>query len=243
MIIPKTAMLLAAGLGTRMLPITKTIPKPMVKVLNRSLINHILDRLIEVGVRRVIVNLYYQGERLRGHLSHRDDIEILFSEEKERLETGGGIVNALNLIGKQPFFVINTDSLWLDGPAKALERLSEEWKPKTMDGILLLHSTVNAHGYRGLGDFVVTPDGVLFRRPESYVSPWLFTGIQILHPRVFKGVSIAKFSLNIIYNQVIEKERLFGCIHDGEWFHIGTPKALEEAELFLGNRYSVKKHR
>lgn len=215
----------------------------MVKVLNRTLIDHALDHLIAVGVTRVIINLFYKGDLIQDHLENRKDIEIIFSPEKQRLETGGGIVNALSLIGDRPFFVINTDSLWLNGPTSALERLALEWNHKNMDGLLLLHSTVNAYGYDGLGDFFVMPDGVVFRRPELSVAPWLFTGIQILRPQIFENAPMGSFSLNIIYDQIISKGTLFGSVHDGEWFHIGTPSALEETEKFLSQRYQERRHR
>ena len=236
-------MVLAAGLGTRMQPITKTIPKPLVKVRNKALIDHALDRLVEVGVIKVVINLHYMAESVRNHLKDRKDLEIVFSAENERLETGGGVLKALDLLGSLPFFVVNSDSLWLNGPTPALGRLASEQFFDDLDGILLLHSTVDAYGYEGIGDFIAEPNGALARRPERQVSPWLFTGIQILHPRIFENGPNGCFSLNLLYDKAIANGKLSGIIHDGEWFHIGTPPALEEAEFYLNQRYAGRKHR
>lgn len=243
MTVLKRAMVLAAGFGVRLRPITDTTPKPMVKVLGRTLIDRTIDRLIDGGVQSIVVNTHHLGEVVHQHLKKRDDIEILFSQEDPILETGGGIAHALPMLGDQPFFVCNGDTLWLNGSQNAVKRLLRHWDDEKMDALLMLHSTVDAYGYSGMGDFCVDPLGLLTRRPESEVSPYLFTGLQILHPRLFKDAPQGAFSLNVLYDKAMENDRLYGMVHDGEWFHIGTPDALDEAESYMRLRYSGIKHR
>lgn len=238
-----TAMVLAAGLGKRMRPLTDTMPKPMVPVAGKPLIGHVMDRLAAVGVRKAVVNLHYMGEQIRAYLADETRLEVVFTEEPEVLETGGGIVNALPVLGTHPFYGINADAYWLDGYEDTLGRLAAIWDEDKMDGLLLLHSTVDAHGYDGVGDFLADADGKLSRRPESEVVPWLYAGVQILHPRLFAGAPEGKFSLNTLYDTAIEAERLYGVVHDGEWFHIGTPEALAEAATFLNDPYPGEKKR
>lgn len=240
---PTHAMVLAAGLGTRMKPITDDLPKPMIEVAGRTLVDHVIDRLEEAGVTDVVVNLHHFADRLESHLKARSSPNIVFSPEPELLETGGGVRNALPLLGTDPFYVINSDALWLNGPMNTFERMVQVWNPETMDGLLLLHSTVDAYGYRGRGDFCADADGKLTRRPEMEVSPWLFTGIQLFHPRLFENAPEGAFSLNQLYDQALEAERLYGIIHDGEWFHVGTPAGLAEAETYLNTRFAGVKHR
>ncbi|MCW8834949.1 MAG: nucleotidyltransferase family protein [Rhodospirillales bacterium] len=240
---PKKAMILAAGLGLRMRPITEKTPKALVPVRGETLIDRTLDRLQRSGVETVVVNLHHLGDKIRRHLSKREKPETVFSDEAELLETGGGIKKALPMLGDDPFFAINGDALWLNGPTRALERMAERWNEGEMDALLLLHSTVDAYGYEGMGDFVVDPVGSLTRRDEREAVPYLFTGIQMVHPRVFKDTPDGKFSMNVIYDRLIEAGRLFGIIHDGEWFHIGTPGGLTAAEDFLDERYPDRRRR
>jgi len=241
---PSHAMVLAAGLGTRMRPITDKTPKPLIKVNNRSLIDHTLDRLIEGGVTDVVVNLHHFGDQIERNLTLRDDLNIAFSWEKdERLETGGGVMKALPLLGTEPFWVVNSDALWLNGPTSMMARMCQIWDDARMDGLLLLHSTVDAYGYEGIGDFNAGSDGQLIRRRDLEVTPWLFTGIQILHPRLFKHAPDGAFSLNLLYDRALEDERLYGMVHDGEWFHVGTADGLAEAEDFMDQRYAGIKRR
>ena len=243
-ITPTHAMVLAAGLGTRMRPITDKTPKPLVKVNGRSLIDHALDRLVDGGIKNVVVNLHHFGDQIERNLKQRDDLGISFSWEKdERLETGGGVKQALDMLGPSPFWVINSDSLWLNGPTSMMERMHRVWDDKRMDGLLLLHSTVDAYGYNGFGDFNAESDGLLSRRQDQEVTPWLFTGIQILHPRLFKDAPEGAFSLNLLYDQALENNRLFGMVHDGEWFHVGTADGLADAEEYMRHRYAGVKHR
>ena len=242
--IPYKAMVLAAGLGTRLKPVTDTLPKPLVQVDNRALIDHSLDRLEAVGVGEVVVNTHYLAEQLQAHLSGRKSPVLQISHEDDLLDTGGGIAKALPLLGNDPFLAVNADAFWLNGPYDALQRMAHTWDDDTMDGLLLLHSTVEAYGYTGLGDFCAPlGDGVLTRRLEGEVSPWLFTGIQMLHPRLFKTAPDGAFSLNLLYDRAIESGRLLGVVHDGEWFHVGTPQGLEEAETYMHLRYAGKERR
>lgn len=240
---PGKAMVLAAGLGTRLSPMTDDTPKPLIQVDGRALIDHALDRLQEAGVGDVVINTHYLAEQVERHLRDRKTPNIEFSPEDELLDTGGGTAKALAFFGDDPFFTVNTDALWLNGPFDALRRLAHTWDDDAMDGLLLLHSTVDAYGYSGAGDFTAAGDGKLARRPEQEVSPWLFTGIQILHPRLFDNAPDGPFSLNLLYDRAIEKERLFGAIHDGEWFHVGTPEGLEQAETYMQLRYAGIKRR
>ena len=242
--IPYKAMVLAAGLGTRLKPVTDTLPKALVQVDNRALIDHALDRLEAVGVGEVVVNTHYLAEQLQAHLSGRKSPVLQISHEDDLLDTGGGIAKALPLLGDDPFLAVNADAFWLNGPYDALLRMAHTWDDDTMDGLLLLHSTVEAYGYTGLGDFCAPlGDGVLTRRLEGEVSPWLFTGIQMLHPRLFKTAPDGAFSLNLLYDRAIESGRLHGVVHDGEWFHVGTPQGLEEAETYMHLRYAGKERR
>ncbi len=241
--IPKTAMVLAAGKGKRMRPITNNLPKPMVAVAGRTLLDHALDRVEEAGIKKAVVNTHYLAERIEQHLKQRASPNIVISFEKELLETGGGVKKALKEFGDEPFFVINSDALFLNGSLNALERLAERWNPDEMDALLMLHSTVEAYGYDGSGDFEMDPMGKIIRKPERQIAPYLFTGIQILHPRVFEDTPEGPFSLNVIYNKLIDEERLYGVDHDGEWFHVGTPEGLDQAETYMSVRYSGTRRR
>ncbi len=225
---PPKAMVLAAGLGERMRPITETRPKPLIELQGRALLDRILDRLEAAVVFEAVVNLHYLGEMIEAHLERRESPRITFSREAERLETGGGVRRALPLLGEAPFFVINGDVCWLDGQTPALDRLAHAWDEEEMDALLLVHPAAFAVGYDGSGDFVFTPEGRLGRRREREVAPFVFTGVQILHPRLFEGVEDGAFSLNVIYDKALEAGRLAGLRHDGEWFHIGTPEGLKE---------------
>lgn len=237
------AMVLAAGLGTRMRPITDRLPKCLIPVSGRTLVDRTIDRFEEAGVQTVVVNVHHLADMVERHLKARKGPEILISREESRLETGGGVLKALPLLGTGPFFVANSDALWLNGPGGALQRMIERWDDKEMDALLLLHPTVDAYGYDGPGDFLVDPLGRLTRRPEREVVPNLFAGVQILHPRVFKGLDAGVFSLNVVYDRAIADGRLFGIVHDGEWFHIGTPEGLAEAEAYLSVRFAGKPRR
>ena len=234
--VPKRAMVLAAGLGTRLRPLTNNLPKPMVQVGERTLLDRTIDRIEDAGVERVVVNVHHLGHLIERHLGRRRSPEIRFSPEDELLGSGGGVAKALPLLGPDAFFVANADVLWLNGVRDALGRLAGMWDGRRMDGLLLVHFTVDAYGYDGMGDFCVDSQGVITRRPEREVSPYMFTGVQILHGRLFKDRPDGPFSLNMLYDRAIAKGRLYGIVHDGEWFHVGTPEALGEVEDALHHR-------
>lgn len=241
---PDSAMVLAAGLGERMRPLTADRPKPLIAVRDRPLIDHLLDRLAEAGVRRAVVNLHYRADQLRRHLAARDDLEILFSEEETLLDSGGGIAKALPALGASPFYVCNADSLWLNGALPALDRLAGEWDEARMDALLLLSPTVLSVGYEGPGDILMQPDGTIRFRREREIAPFAFTGVQIVHPRLFAGASAEPFPVRRLWAAAQEAGRLFGLRHDGTWYHVGTPEALQETEehlaFELGHRHGER---
>lgn len=235
----KKAMVLAAGLGKRLRPITNTTPKPMVPIRGRPLLDYALDRLADDGVEEAVVNVHHLADQIIYHVKKREKPKVVISDERgELLETGGGVKKALALLGDDPFFVLNSDTLFLNGFRPALQRMRARWNPDEMDGLLLIHATVNAYGYNGLGDFMADGIGKLVRRPEGEVYPFLFTGVQILKPSVFKNAPDGPFSLNWVYDKLLQDDRLFGLTHDGEWFHIGTADGLGEAETYLDQRYA-----
>jgi MurNAc alpha-1-phosphate uridylyltransferase len=218
------AMVLAAGLGTRMRHLTEDKPKPMVKLAGRTLLDRALDRLADAGVRRIVVNTHYKAEVIHRHL------------EAARLETGGGVLRALANFSGRPFFVVNSDAVWLDGPAPALDRLAESWDDATMDALLLLQPVGAATGYEGPGDYHRETGGRLRRRAPDGTAPYLFAGVQVLHPRLFRDAPKGPFSLNRLYDTAQAADRLFGLIHDGDWFHVGTPEELALTEDILARR-------
>ena len=228
--IPARAMVLAAGFGTRLRPLTDTVPKPMVKVAGKPMIDTVIDRLAAIGVGEVVVNTHHLAEVIESHLKTRPQPHIVFSREQDILETGGGIKKALPLLGDRPFYVVNGKIIWLNGKVDALIRLAESWDESRMDGLLLLQPTVSAVGYSGPGDFHIDQLGRVRRRREWEVAPFVYAGIQILHPRLFDGAPDGAFSLNVLYDRAIENQRLYGLRHDGEWFHVSTPQQLAEVE-------------
>ncbi len=229
---PQKAMVMAAGLGLRMRPLTENIPKPLVQVAGKSLIDYSLDFLAQSGVTEVVVNSHYLAQLLEAHLLERKTLpKIRISHEDEVLETGGGIKNALPLLGNLPFFVLNSDVICIDGKTPALHRLAQAWDDKNMDALLLLHKVEDAVGYDGKGDFFIEDDGKLRRRAENGIAPYVFTGVQIIHPRLFADSSEGKFSLNVLYNKNLA--RIGALVHNGNWLHIGNPQELEKAEEWL----------
>lgn len=229
---PTRAMVLAAGLGLRMRPITEHTPKPLVAVAGRTMLDRALDHLATAGVTDIVVNTHWLAGRIQEHLSGRPGITL--SHEDVLLETGGGVAKALPRLGEQPFYVVNSDIIWTDGGARpALARLAEAWDDQRMDALLLLQRTATAMGYDGRGDFFLDSGGVPRRPRPSEVAPLLFSGVQILSPRLFRDAPSGKFSLNVLYNRALEDGRLFGIVHDGRWFHVGTPDALPEVESAL----------
>ena len=233
--IPQHAMVLAAGLGERMRPLTDERPKPLLELRRQALIDAILDQLDAAGVSQVVVNVHYLGHMIEAHLRPRERPRIALSQEETRLETGGGVRQALPLLGTDPFYVINGDVSWLDGRTPALRRMADAWDEARMDALLLVHPTAVTLGYEGLGDYVLSPDGRLRRRREREVAPFVFAGIQILHPRLFEGAPDGAFSLNLIYDKAEGAGRLQGLRHDGEWFHLSTPDQLRQVEDALSH--------
>ncbi len=234
MIMVDNAMVLAAGLGLRMRPITDKIPKPLVKLGGVSLIDRALDLLVEAGVKKAVVNLHYLGGMIEAHLERRTAPKIEFSkEEDELLDTGGGVSQALPMLGEDPFFVVNADIAWTDSGVPALNRLREAWDDRSMDALLMLHPVSSATGYDGNGDYTITEMGQLFRRSAQSRAPYVFTGLQILHPGLFRGARPKKFPMTELYDQAQYKDRLKGLVHYGDWHHIGTPAGLTEAEKYL----------
>lgn len=227
-----TAMVLAAGLGTRMRPLTDDRPKAMVTVAGRTLIDHVLDRLIAAGVTRAVVNVHAHADRLENHLKTRTDVEIIISDERgELLETGGGVVKALPHLGSGPFLCANIDSIWSEN-TPALPRLIDSFDPDRMDAFLLLADKTQSLGYDGAGDFDRSADGRIAFRTDP-TAPYVYTGFQILSPRLFQGADVKKGSLRPFWQKAVESQRIFGAVLDGFWMHVGDPAAREAAEARL----------
>lgn len=222
-------MVLAAGRGERMRPLTDQRPKPLIEVGGKALIDDALDRLAEAGVEQAVVNLSGGGPMLERHLKTRRTPRIVVSREAEPLDTGGGVAGALKALGERPFFVANADVLWRDREDNALARLAARWDGRAMDALLVLVPLARARGYEGPGDFFLEPDGRLRRRAGDEVAPNVFAGLQMLRPELFTGCPGGKFSLNLLYDRAAQAGRLYGLVHAGDWFHVGTPAALAEA--------------
>ena len=228
---PRSAMVLAAGLGKRMRPLTDTVPKPLVKVAGKALIDYTLDRLADAGVETAVVNVHYFADKIESHLKGRTRPKIVISDERaELLDTGGGVVKALPLLGTGPFFHVNSDTIWIEGVTPNLKRLGAMFDPATMDGLLLLAATATSIGYDGRGDFSMSPDGRLSWRAERDVVPFVYAGAAVLSPALFKDAPAGPFSLNARFSRAIEAGRLFGTRLEGTWMHVGTPAAVKAAE-------------
>lgn len=231
---PDRAMVLAAGLGTRMRPLTLTTPKPLLRVAGRTMLDQALDHFVAAGAARAVVNAHYLKEQIIAHLADRRDIEITISPENELLETGGGVLNALPLLGERPFFTANADIIWRDGPTgSALRRLAAAWDDDAMDGLLLLTPRDSAVGYDGAGDFFCNGVGRIARRDGAAAAPYVFAGVQIIRPQVFAGLAAGAFSLNVVWNRLLAAGRLRGLLHDGGWYHAGTPDDLARVDALL----------
>jgi N-acetyl-alpha-D-muramate 1-phosphate uridylyltransferase len=228
-------MLLAAGLGTRMRPLTDRTAKPLLQLGGKALIDHALDRLAVSGVETVVVNAHWKADQLEAHLSARSvrAPRTIFRREAALLETGGGVKAALPALGSAPFFVVNGDAFWLDGPRPALDRLAAAYDPAKADGILLVHRTFQVHADVGMGDFVVDKWGRLRRRGEREVVPYIYAGLQLITPALFAGTPEGAFSMNRAWDTAMAAGRLRAVVHDGLWFHLSTPADLAEAEIIL----------
>jgi len=231
---PNRAIVLAAGLGTRMRPYNGHIPKPLVEIGGKSLIDYSLDRLADAGVESVVVNVHHLADILERHLAPRQRPQIMISDERgELLGTGGGIAKALPKLGDAPFFLVNSDTVWFDGVRPNFTRMAEAFDPQTMDVLLLLAPTTSSIGYSGRGDFAMLPDGRLRRRRENEVVPFVYAGAAVLSPALFADAPKGAFSLTVLFERAAENNRLFGLRLEGVWMHVGTPEAVAAAEAAL----------
>ncbi|TMK42814.1 MAG: nucleotidyltransferase family protein [Alphaproteobacteria bacterium] len=228
---PTKAMVLAAGLGVRMRPLTDNIPKPLVRVAGQPLLDHVLDKLGNAGVTEAVVNVHYLPDQIIEHTKRRTRPRVLISDERDQvLGTGGGVVKALPLLGEAPFFHVNSDTMWIDGVRSNLARLAETFDPDGMDILLLMAPTTSSIGYGGRGDYAMLPDGALRKRREHQVVPFVYAGAAIMSPSLFAGAPKGEFSLTKVFDRANEQERLFGLRLDGVWMHVGTPDAIHAAE-------------
>ena len=232
-----TAMLMAAGLGKRMRPLTATRPKPLVKVAGQPLMDHALDRLEAGGIRKVVVNVHYLADTVEAHLrARKGGTEFLISDERAKLlETGGGLVHARPLLGDKPFVCANSDNLWIDGPQDTLALMQRHWDADRMDALLLLVPLARANCHNGPGDFHMDANGRLTRRKSAHVAPFVFTGVQILSPSLLVDPPADVFSTNIFWSRAIAAGRLYGMSHQGLWFDVGTPQAIPVVEAMLAH--------
>ncbi|MBZ6077505.1 nucleotidyltransferase family protein [Microvirga puerhi] len=234
---PTTAIVLAAGLGKRMLPITATMPKPLVRVGGRTLIDFALDKLHEAGIGKVVVNVHHFADMLETHLRTRKLPHIVISDERDAvLETGGGVKKALPLLGNAPFITFNSDSIWTEGSQPNLSRLVAAWNPETMDVLMLVAPLSTSIGYEGRGDFSMNPDGRLQRRKGDESVPFVYAGVAIVKPELVTDTPEGPFSANFFYDRAIARGRLHGLRLDGQWLHVGEPQAIAEAEECLAAR-------
>ena len=222
--VPHTAMIMAAGLGKRMRPLTATKPKPLIEVGGKTLLDHVLEKLRDAGVKKVVVNVHYLADALEAHLAS----DVL-------METGGGLVKAAPLIDSDPFLALNSDNLWIDGPADTLKLLASQWDDSRMDALLLLVPQARALNHKGIGDFHMDRTGRLRRREKSHVAPFVFTGIQIVSKRLLRDAPEGPFSTNLLWDRAMEEGRCFGAVHQGLWFDVGTPQSIQLTETALEN--------
>jgi N-acetyl-alpha-D-muramate 1-phosphate uridylyltransferase len=236
--VPETAMVMAAGLGKRMRPLTATRPKPLIEVAGKPLIDHAFDRLRSAGVKRAVVNVHYLADALEAHVTHRiKDIDVLVSDERKQLmETGGGLVQAREMLGDKPFLCVNSDNLWIDGPIDAIRQLAAAWDDEKMDALLLLVPLARAHCHRGNGDFHIDAFGkITRRRAPGRLAPFVYTGVQILSPQMIRDWPEGPFSTNLFWERAIEAGRAYGVVHQGLWFDVGSPPAIAATEAVLAD--------
>jgi MurNAc alpha-1-phosphate uridylyltransferase len=227
--LPDTAMVLCAGRGTRLAPLTDTVPKPLLPIAGTPSLDRILDHLDRAGVANAVVNAHHLGGQIAEHLAPRTSPHVTVIHEDEALETGGGVRNALSRLGNRPFFVINGDSVWLDGLRNALHRFCDTWNDDEMDIQLMLYPFCQVLGWHGYGDYMMDTFGQLTRRQEGRVAPYAYMGVSIVHPRIFDDVPDGAFSMNLLYDRAERQGRLYGALHDGLWYHISTPEDLDRA--------------
>ncbi len=228
---PVKAMVLAAGLGVRMRPLTDRLPKPLVRVAGRTLLDHVLDKLGDTGVSEAIVNVHYLPDQIVDHVATRTRPRVIISDERDVvLGTGGGVIKALPLLGATPFFHVNADTLWIDGVRPNLARLAEAFDPARMDILLLMAPTTSSIGYSGRGDYAMLTDGALRKRRELQVVPFVYAGAAIMSPALFADAPKGEFSLTKMFDRANQQKRLFGLRMEGVWMHVGTPDAVHAAE-------------
>ena len=230
----KTAMFLAAGLGTRMRPLSLTTPKPMIKVAGKPLMDHLLDDAIAAGITRAVVNVHDLPEQVEEHLSQKQGLEIVISDERdELLETGGAIVKAMDLLGDEPFFMVNTDAFWVNPDGNPFEALENAYDPDVMDDLLLLADTSHSLGYHGNGDFILHDDDRIERRGERASTPWAYAGVRITSTKLYKDEPLRPFSANVVWNKSLEAGRLYGLPLDAQWMHVGNPETISAVEDWM----------
>ena len=233
---PDTAMVFAAGLGTRMRPISDTIPKPLVKVAGKALIDHCLDLFVKAGVRRAIVNVHYLADQIEAHVKNRKHPQIIISDERAKLlDQGGGIKKVLPLFDAQPFYLCNTDAFWIEDSVSNIARLGDQWDPQRMDALLLVAATATSVGVDWQGDFHMDDQGRLSKRAEGEAAAYVYSGVGIIKPQLFAQETEDVFRLAPFLFDAAKKGRLFGCVLDGQWLHVGTPAAIGEAEAAISN--------
>jgi len=234
------ALVLAAGYGKRMRPLTETVPKPLLRLGGKPMLDHVLDRLGQAGVTDAVVNVHYLPEQIEAHLAGRAEPRVHVSDERETLlDTGGAVKKALHRLGTTPFFVHNSDSVWIEHGSPTLARMIETWNPETMDSLLLVAPSDGSLGYSGPGDFHIAEDGGVSRRSGDETASWVFAGVSINHPRLFADCSGGPFSLNRVWDEALAKGRLAVIRHEGQWMHVGTPEALDEAERRLNGLHAA----
>ena len=236
MAIVDTAMIMAAGLGTRMRPLTENKPKPLVQVAGKTLLDHVLDKVRQADVSSVVVNVHYLPHQIEEHLlRNAQDLQVAISDERELLmETGGGLVKAKHLIDADPFFCLNSDAIWTEGAsADALTRLADAWDGERMDGLLLIVPRERAYQHSGKGDFFLDEEGRLIRRGYHDSAPWVYTGNQLISHRLLRDAPEGPFSTNLFWDRAIQEGRLYGLVHHGDWYDIGSPQAIAPAEAAL----------
>lgn len=230
----RKAMIMGAGFGTRMAPLTNNLPKPLVHLRGKPMIDHALARLREAGVEEAVVNLHYKADLLEAHLADHQNPNVVFSDERDLLlDTGGGVKKARALLGDDPIFTFNSDSVWIEGRRRTLTRMMEMWDPDRMDALLMIASATSTIGEVRRGDFVMDANGALVRREAQTVAPFMYAGVQIIKPQLFDEGPEGPFSTNLIWDQAIERGRLFGLRMEATWMHVGTPEDLADAERFL----------
>jgi MurNAc alpha-1-phosphate uridylyltransferase len=235
-----TSMVLAAGLGTRMASASSVLPKPLVQLGSKALIDHVLDRHVDAGIARAVVNVHHKADLIEAHLRGRFMPRIEISDERDKLlDTGGGVKRALPRLGAGPFLIQNSDSVWIEGVGSNLGRLFQAWEDGRMDCLMLLALASQSLGYQGRGDFAFEADGRVRRRDEQEIVPFAFTGVSLAHPRLFDGSPDGAFSLNAVWSTAIAAGRAYGLRMEGTWMHVGTPDALAQAEQRLAEAAGV----